>query len=288
MIPKVTLFIRAGQQYFKPVISANKRIKPQYAIIDGKSTHVPTGVYYLRYACDGKRKWESAEAELDAALAHKSRLEGKPGGQASTPAPKEIVIASRRDLAVAITTYIGRIATRKKPKTHAAYRKALEYFQESSKKIHLEEIETEDLLQFADFLRAKPLAPRTVSNTFEHVMTFFKASGCKIPIPKDDRPGYTQEEPETYEPEELEAMFAVATPEEKLLFRFFLMTGFREQETMYVAWRNVDTNGGVVQVRHKPQYGWTPKAYKEREVPVPAELIADLLKAKPATAKPTF
>jgi integrase/recombinase XerD len=72
-----------------------------------------------------------------------------------------------------------------------------------------------------------------------------------------------------------------------LLFRFFLMTGFREQETIYVAWKNVDSSGGVVQVRHKPQYGWTPKAYKEREVPAPAELIAELLKAKPATAKAT-
>jgi integrase/recombinase XerD len=289
VIPKVSLFIRVGQQYLKPVASANKRIKPQYAIVDGKPTHAPSGVYYVRYACDGKRKWESVGAELDAALAAKSRLEGRPSDQASAPAPapKETLIANRRDLSGAITTYIYRIAARKKPKTPAAYRKALEYFRESCKKIHLEEIEKEDLLQFADFLRAKPLAPRTVSNTFEHVMTFFKAQGCKIPIPKDDRPDYTQEEPETYEPEELEAMFAVCTPEERLLFRFFLMTGFREQETIYVSWKNVDATGGVVQVKHKPHYDWTPKAYKEREVPVPAELTADLLQAKPATAKPT-
>jgi integrase len=32
----------------------------------------------------------------------------------------------------------------------------------------------------------------------------------------------------------------------------------------------------TIKASHKPEYGWTPKAYKERTVPVPPQLIAKL------------
>ena len=32
----------------------------------------------------------------------------------------------------------------------------------------------------------------------------------------------------------------------------------------------------TVRVSHKPDRGWTPKAYKEREIPIPAKLAASL------------
>ncbi len=38
-------------------------------------------------------------------------------------------------------------------------------------------------------------------------------------------------------------MFAAANAEERMLFEFFLGTGFREQEVMFCSWRNVDSNG---------------------------------------------
>jgi len=291
VIPRFSLCIRVGQQYFKPLKSANNRIKPQYAIVDGKPTHVPTGVYYLRYKVDGKRKWESVGPDLDAALAAKGRMEGKPSGHvpAAGPAPKETSTAARKEpkaLVDAVQKYLDGIALRKKPKTYAAYSKALDYFTESCHKTFLDEITPDDLLQYAIDLRDKHKhTPRTVSNKFEHVMTFLKKVGVKVPIDKNDRPTFTEEDPETYEPNELQALFAACTPDERLLFRFFLMTGFREQETMYVAWRNIA--GGVIQVRHKPEWNWTPKAYKEREVPAHSQLIAELLASKPTSAKPT-
>ena len=136
--------------------------------------------------------------------------------------------------------YLDGISLRKKPKTFAAYSKALEYFQESCTKTYLHEITADDLLRFAVDLRDKhEHSARTVSNKFEHVMTFFKKVGHRVPIDTSDRPTYTEEDPETYEPEELERFFAACTPDERLMFRFFLMTGFREGETMHTAWRNL-------------------------------------------------
>ena len=63
----------------------------------------------------------------------------------------------------------------KKPKTYAAYKKALEYFLESCNKTRVTGIERQDLLRFSAFLRdVKKLQPRTVYNKFENVMSFLQ------------------------------------------------------------------------------------------------------------------
>jgi len=54
------------------------------------------------------------------------------------------------------------------------------------------------------------------------------------------------------------------------------MTGMREQEVMYTYWSDVNLAHATVRVTHKPDRGWTPKAYKEREIPIPAKLVKGL------------
>src|SRR5260370_38248098 len=54
------------------------------------------------------------------------------------------------------------------------------------------------------------------------------------------------------------------------------MTGMREQEVMYTYWSDVNFTASTVGVSHKPDRGWTPKAYKEREIPIPAKLAKSL------------
>lgn len=60
------------------------------------------------------------------------------------------------------------------------------------------------------------------------------------------------------------------------------MTGEREQEVMYTYWSDINLAHATVRVSHKPDRGWTPKAYKEREIPIPDKLVTRLkaLKAK--------
>ena len=174
-------------------------------------------------------------------------------------------------------------AGRKKPKTLAAYSTALAYFVQSCHKVNLEDIERRDLLKFCAFLRGeKEQAPRSVHNKFENVMSFLKAQRIRGLVTKNDRPRYTDEEPEVYEREELDTLFAACDAEERLWFEFFLMTGMREQEVMYTYWSDVNLTSSTVRVSHKPDRGWTPKAYKEREIPIPAKLVKNL---KPLKAK---
>jgi len=85
-----------------------------------------------------------------------------------------------------------------------------------------------------------------------------------------------EEEPEIYEQEELDELFAACDDEERLWYEFFLMTGMREQEVMYAYWTDVNFAAATVRVSHKPDRGWTPKAYKEREIPIPVKLVKSL------------
>jgi integrase len=103
-----------------------------------------------------------------------------------------------------------------------------------------------------------------------------KAQGIRGLVEKRDWPRFVEEEPEIYEKEELDALFAVCDADERLWFEFFLMTGMREQEVMYCYWSDVNITRRTVRVSHKPDRGWTPKAYKEREIPIPEKLVGSL------------
>jgi integrase len=107
-------------------------------------------------------------------------------------------------------------------------------------------------------------------------MTFLKANGIRGLVGKNDWPRYTEEEPEMYEQEELDKLFKGPTEEERLWYEFFLMTGMRDQEVMCTYWSDVNIAASTVRVSHKPDRNWTPKAYKEREIPIPQRLVKAL------------
>jgi integrase len=130
------------------------------------------------------------------------------------------------------------------------------------------------MLRFAAFLRdEKEQSPRSTYNKFENVMTFLKAQGIRGLVNKNDWPRFVEEEPEVYERKELDTLLAVCDAEERLWFEFFLMTGMREQEVMHCYWSDINFAVSTVRVSHKPDLGWTPKAYKEREIPIPEKLV---------------
>ena len=182
-----------------------------------------------------------------------------------------------RSIEAAVMEYLEETKLTKKPKTLAAYTTALNYFTESCPKLFLEDIERKDLLKFCAFLRDdKDQAPRSCWNKFANVMSFLKTNGIRGLVKKNDWPRYTEEEPEIYEQVELDKLFKACDEEERLWYEFFLMTGMREQEVMYTYWSDINLAHATVRVSDKPDRGLTPKAYKEREIPIPAKLVKKL------------
>lgn len=99
-----------------------------------------------------------------------------------------------------------------------------------------------------------------------------------------DKPTYDETEVEAYDSDQLGSLLGAADNEERLLFEFFLATGFRDQEVMYCTRKNVDFKGKVVAVRSKPELGFRPKDKEERSVPVPDTLIERLAVQRRASA----
>jgi len=266
-----------GMRYCPVVLSPNGRVKPDLVLVNDKPEKHPEGAYYLEWREKGKRVRLSVGKDAQDAAARRQRKEAElnalNNGVPVLPKNDD----DHRSVAAAVTQFLEETELTKKPKTLAAYTTALNYFTESCRRLNLHEIERHDLLKFSGFLRdQKKQSPRSVYNKFETVMTFLKANGIRGLVGKNDRPRYTEEEPEIYEQEELDKLFKACNEEERLWYEFFLMTGMREQEVMHTYWSDVNFAASTVRVSHKPDRGWTPKAYKEREIPIPMKLVKKL------------
>ncbi|MGH7867809.1 MAG: tyrosine-type recombinase/integrase [Candidatus Dormibacteraceae bacterium] len=186
------------------------------------------------------------------------------------PAPQASVEGLKLDFA--IDKYVQNVQT-KSSKTSTGYRYTLQQFYASTGNLVLSQVTTQHLYDFVGNLRREGLGDRTVHNRVGEVVTFLRHFGIKeVTI----RIKYVEQKVRAYRPDELKALFAVAEPEEWLLFQFFLCTGAREQEVMYAEWGDVDFVDGLFTVKAKEN--WTPKDYEEREIPLPDFLVAALKK----------
>jgi integrase/recombinase XerD len=270
-----------GLRYCPVALAANGRVKPDIVLVNGKEQRHPEGAYYLEWREGSKRIRLSVGKDAVDASARRLRKEAELNalnhGVPISPEDQN----GHRSIAAAIADFLDETKLTKKPKTLAAYTTALAYFQESCPKLYLDDIERADLLKFSAFLRDKKnQSPRSVYNKFENLMTFLKANGIRGLAGKNDWPRYVEEEPEVYEREELDKLFRACDGEERLWYEFFLMTGMREQEVMHCSWEDINLSRGTVTVRYKPEYGFSPKNYREREIPIPAKLAKKLRVAK--------
>lgn len=264
----------------QPVFSDNGRIKQDWVLVNGKPEYHKEGSYYLRWREDGRHIRTSVGKNAADALARQIKQEQILRTKAMGVEVLDTPVngnGSENALASAVKEYLADIKLSRKDKTYAAYSHSLKLFLESCHKRKVEDVERRDMLQFAAFLRDdKELEPRTVWNKFNNVMSFLKVNGVRGIVQKNDWPRFTQEEPEIYEESELDSLFKACDSEERLWFEFFLMTGMREQEVMYAYWSDINFNAGTARVSHKPDRNWTPKMYKEREIPIPDSLITRL------------
>jgi len=270
-----------GWRYCRVVLSANGRVKPDYVHVNGQEERHPEGAYYLEWREGAKRVRLSVGKDAQDAAARRLRKEAEINAinNGVTVLPENG--NGQRSLAATVAEYLEEVKLTKKPKTLAAYTTALEYFMQSCRKMNLEEIQRGDLLKFSVFLRDdKKQSPRSVYNKFENVMTFLKSQGIRGLVDKKDWPRFVEEEPEVYEREELDRLFKACDGQERLWYEFFLMTGMREQEVMHCGWADINLKRNTVTVRYKPEYGFSPKNYREREIPIPAKLVKKLKSRK--------
>ncbi len=271
-----------GWRYCRVVLSANGRVKPDIVVVNGNEERHPEGAYYLEWYEGRKRVRLSVGKDAQDAASRRQRKEAELNAvnNGVSVVPESGNNGHSVVLAEAIRDFLEEKGLQRKKKTHSDYETTLRYFQQSCTKQYLNDITRKDLLAFSAYCRDEmELSPRTVFNKFARVVAFLKANKIKV-HETGDAPKFVQEEPEIYEKEELKKFFAACDSEEHLWFEFFLMTGMREQEVMFTCWKDIKFADYIVRISHKPDYEWTPKAYKEREIPVPAKLMRSLKKLR--------
>jgi site-specific recombinase XerD len=131
-----------------------------------------------------------------------------------------------------IAVYLSNVS-KLSPKTYKAYRRSLELFRQSCKKIYVHQITKQDLQAFdTALIEEEGNEDRTRHNRVQHVVTFLRNEEGRRPGPpiKDVsiKVKYVEAPPEAYTRQELEDLFHVSDEDEKFLWRLFLGTGFRE------------------------------------------------------------
>ncbi len=243
--PKVRLYLRIRRSdgrdaFVEPAWNRNRTLRAAYGVVQGQPEHHPEGSYYVRYLCRGKRVWKSVGP--DAALAAVRNLQhdleafglGRPGChpnlKVEPPGPEA---SARLSLAEATQAYLAEVRQFRSPKTIAACENMLGRFLARYPNKSILDITRKDLLDHMVGLRQETLGDRTVFNHIARITTLLKANGISRLLRPADMPRYDEKEVRAYNADELATLFAAASADERLLFHFFLGTGFRDGEVMH-------------------------------------------------------
>jgi len=243
---------------------------------------LPDGRYYVEWYMGGTRRRSSAGVTTAQALEAQRRkrheLEGRKLGVPGFEAAGET--AKKQPLHVAITKYLEQIDALKKHNTHRKYEAVLNRFGEFFRDItSIDAISGDDLTRFVVALkRDHKLGANTVLHNAVIVAQFLKRHGRSGITRELQLPERVTSLPKEYREDDLGQFFEACYDSERVLFSTFLLTGFREQEVMYLFWSDINLQLQTVRVTAKPDLGFYPKRCEEREIPAPAELIAELQK----------
>ena len=253
---------------------------------------LPEGSYFIEWRTDGKRKREPAGVTVSEALEarriKKAELAATAVGILQRYKP-EAPTAALEPLSLShwIRRYLDQIDTLKKPNTYRKYNAVLTRFEEQFPNRRLEQISIEELNDFVVRLRKSGLAANTVLHNVVIIAQFFKRNGRSNLTRELQLPEAIRALPKVYSEEEQARFLTACTSWELALFSTFLLTGFREQEVMYLFWKDLNLKLRTVRVVSKPDLGFSPKRWEEREVPVPVDL-ARLLANHPQSIDSPF
>jgi integrase/recombinase XerD len=263
------------------------RIRRDHVIVKGRDEAHPEGSYYLEWWDAGKRSREAVGPNAFPA-AEKMRVKQAELTAVRNgiipPAPVVEVVPQRTTLAAALGGYAEYVRYHRSLRTFRTYRPILESFEAFCKKTYIDEVEREDLLSFATDCIKQRQKGKSVYNKLVVLSQVMKQHGRSKLLRTSDWPKFVETVRQIYEDFELAKLFKACTVDEEIRFKFYLMSGLRDAEGRFVTWRDVDFKQMAVRVTAKPHWGFHPKNWEEREVPVPQKLIAMLQKFRPESA----
>ena len=284
-LPHVTLLkqvkVNDKWRHARALFDSKGRVRRDHVRINGKDETHTEGSYFIEWWNQGKRRLEPAGADAqdaaDRARVKQAELTAMRNG-IIPPATEAEPTPERTALPSAIDSYLDYIRYHRSLRTFRTYRPILESFEEFCSKAHVDEVERQDLLDFATHCIKQGQKGKSVYNKLVVLSQVLKQHGNGKLLNTGDWPSFVETVRPIYEDFELTKLFKACTFPEEVRFKFYLMSGFRDAEGRFVTWRDVDFKHMAVRVTAKPHWGFHPKNWEEREVPVPQKLITMLQK----------
>jgi integrase/recombinase XerD len=264
------------------------RVRRDHVFVAGRDETHPEGSYFIQWWDKGQRHREAVGADpqdaADKARVKQAQLIERNGIVPPTtqpqPAPKRTTLSS------ALDDYLNYVQHHRSLRTFRTYRPILQSFKAFCEKVHVDEVERQDLLNFATSCIKQGQKGKSVYNKLVLLSQVMKQYGRGKLLTSTDWPSFVKTVRPIYDDAELTKLFKACTNSEEVRLKFYLMSGFRDAEGRFATWRDVDFKHMAVRVTAKPHWGFHPKNWEEREVPVPQKLIAMLTQFRPTNANP--
>jgi integrase len=199
-----------------------------------------------------------------------------------------------------VAGYLSEIEANKSRATWNSYRRSIELFLESCRKLNADEVGRVDMLGFKTFLKRQKFSGRTLYNHFLNITIFFvwaKGEEDTLGLNENDWPEKPERDPEAYTEEEIKQLLETAAgtfrglerkdderKDDRLLLRAFMNSGLRDGELSHLTYGDIDVKHSVWKVRAKEDYNLKTKGSK-RDVPVGEWLTAKVMSQKRANAR---
>ncbi len=208
---------------------------------------------------------------------------------------------SRKSLHIfdkAVAAYLRDCEQRKALEAARDARHVLKEFKAATGVVYTRDVRQDSILKYQGWLRENGGAKhqhrnagkdgkgtgaseRTVKNKTLRVLAFARFMGIDIKRVFDTRkymPRPEKKLPKVYDAAQLDTLMSAVDGDNSLRVAVLvgLKMGLRELEIAHAAWINIDWVHSVYAVRSMPGFDWVIKDKEERNVPIPADLLAEL------------
>jgi integrase/recombinase XerD len=276
-------------RHARALFDTKSRVRRDRVRVSGQEELHAEGSYFIEWWDDGKRHLEPVGADAQDAAEQARIKQAELAAMRNGIIPQHQVVESVQDrttLSAALDSYKEYVQYHRSLRTFRTYRPILESFEKFCSKVYVDEVERQDFIDFATHLMKEGQKGKSIYNKLVVLSQVMKQHGRPKLLNTSDWPKFVETVRPIYEDAELAKLFDACTPTEKARFKFYLMSGFRDAEGRFVTWRDVDFKHMAVRVTAKPHWGFRPKNWEEREVPVPEKLIEMLQDFRPKNATP--
>jgi integrase len=237
------------------------------AYYEGKHRQMPP---VGRFADAAKQKLVQKRKELDA------RATGVELPPETKPEPtEESNLAPRVEKYLSqMIAFVGNDGYGRTKKSVNAYRNRLSFYQRFCAQKRITDLRLGDydhLLEFVGWLRkqtkqnGKEISDRYAFNIFATLGTFALSLDITVPAKKIlPKLGYKKKEIKAHTDRELQSLWASCTPDEELLYKFFLWSMGREQEVAHTEVSDLNFFDNTVHICPKPHRNYRLKSKRNR------------------------